>query len=168
MILALCIAVVIFTFAIWLPNISLVVTIVTSDTLSWHEKLSFVWSLYGGISTNFSIVSATYTVVIALLTGVNLALLIYYVQKVKGSVRNMKDSSIASLGGIISGVFGVGCASCGTFIVASVLALFGAVGVLSILPFGGEEFGILGVLLLGYATYTIAKKIYTPFVCVST
>ena len=69
------------------------------------------------------------------------------------------------IGGLVSGIFGIGCASCGTFILTSVLALVGAGGIVSFLPLGGEEFGILGVVLIGYATYWTAKKIEEPLVC---
>ncbi len=163
--LALSVSSAVFSFAIWLPNMSLIVTVVSSQTLPWYEKLSFVWSLYGSIRSNFSLMSATYTIGIALLTGMNVALLTYYIRRVRGGVRSIANSGVTGITGLASGVFGIGCASCGTLVIASVLAVFGALGVLSILPFGGEEFGILGMLLLGYATYTLIKKINAPLVC---
>ncbi len=129
------------------------------------EKASFVWSLYGSIGTNFTVVSASYTIAIAILFGVNIALLAYYIARMRGGARRVGSTSAAGFGGLIAGIFGIGCAACGTFIFTSVLALFGASGFLAILPLGGEEFGLLGVLLLMYSIYLLAKKINDPLVC---
>ena len=78
---------------------------------------------------------------------------------------NVKGVGVAGIGGLVSGVFGIGCAACGTFIFTSVLALFGVGGILAYLPFGGEEFGFLGVALLVYSVYSLTKKITDPLVC---
>ena len=77
----------------------------------------------------------------------------------------MKSSGAAGIGGLVSGVFGIGCAACGTFILTPLLALFGATGLFSLLPFGGEEFGFIGVGLLVYSIYAVTKKINSPMVC---
>ncbi len=66
--------------------------------------------------------------------------------------------------GIASGVLGVGCAACGSFLLTS-LTLVGAGGVLTFLPLGGSEFGIIGVLLLATSVYMTAKQIKNPLVC---
>jgi hypothetical protein len=41
----------------------------------------------------------------------------------------------------------------------------GAGGILSLLPLGGSEFGIIGAILLAVAIYMTAKKIINPQVC---
>tara|TARA_Y100000310_G_scaffold111677_1_gene110078 strand:- start:1888 stop:2124 length:237 start_codon:yes stop_codon:yes gene_type:complete len=69
------------------------------------------------------------------------------------------------IGGFISGIFGIGCATCGSFIITPLLALIGAGGFLTLLPFGGEEFGFLGVGLLGFSVMSVAKKINQPSTC---
>ena len=160
------VSVLVFTFAIWLPNFSLLSQVLHPDSAgSVTEKANFVWSLYGSIGTNFTLVSASYTVVIAVLFGVNISLLAYYITRMRGGVRAVSSTSAAGIGGLVSGIFGIGCAACGTFILTSVLAVFGATGFLAWLPFGGEEFGFLGVLLLIYSIYILAKKINDPLVC---
>ncbi|HQU09423.1 MAG TPA: hypothetical protein PLV25_05630, partial [Opitutales bacterium] len=67
--------------------------------------------------------------------------------------------------GIASGVLGMGCAACGSFLLTSLLSLFGASWLLSYLPLAGGEFGILGVILLAVSLYMTAKKIQNPAVC---
>ena len=71
----------------------------------------------------------------------------------------------ASLGGLASGFFGVGCAACGTFVLSPVLSFVGASGLIALLPFGGEEFGALGVAMLGFSLVLIARKIGAPLAC---
>jgi len=156
---------IVFTFAVWLPSLSLIVIVAKNASLT--ELLSLMWSLYGAIGSNFTAISASYTTIIAILFGLNVALLTYYIRKMRGGISNANIGSTgaASAGGLVSGIFGIGCAACGTFIFTSVLTLFGIAGVLSYLPFGGEEFGFLGVALLGYSLYTLGKKITDPFVC---
>lgn len=161
--LAIAIAVSVFSFAVWLPNWRLIFTVIASPSVSFTEAVGVIFGLYLSIGTNFTIVSASYTIVIAILFGINVALLIYYVSVRKGTFQG--KGGAFGVGGLISGIFGIGCAACGTFILTAVLALVGAGGIIAFLPLGGEEFGILGVILIGYATYWTAKKIQEPLVC---
>lgn len=163
--LAIVISFIVFTLAVWLANFGLIMVIFGTETASVMTKVSFLWSLYGSITTNFTIVSAVYTVMISVLFGVQIALLTYYVRKVRGGVQNIKTAGATSIGGLVSGIFGIGCAACGTFILTSVLALFGATGLLTFLPWGGEEFGIIGVALLLYSIVLLVMKITGPVVC---
>ena len=156
-------AMVVFTFSVWLPNWKLVAALMPSELATATEKASLLLSLYGSIQTNFTVVSASYTIAIAVLFGMNVALFIHYIRTRQGRISS--SSSAIGLGGLVSGFFGVGCAACGTFILTAALGLIGGVGLISILPLGGEEFGILGVLLLGYSMYAITKKIQEPLVC---
>lgn len=161
--LAMLVSVIVFTTAVWLPNLGLIQIVFQNTSVA--EGLSFLWSLYGGIGTNFSIISASYTTAIAILFGINMSVLFYYIKRARVGMRGMKVSGAAGIGGLISGVFGIGCAACGTFLLTPLLALFGATGLLAYLPFGGEEFGFIGVVLLGYSIYILLNKINDPLVC---
>ena len=163
LLLAVAIAVVVFTGAVWLPSIPLILVVFQNASLS--ELFALLWSLYGTIGSNFSASSATYTIMIAILFGMNVSLLMYYIRRMRTGSSNLKGAGAASVGGLVSGVFGIGCAACGTFILTSVLTLFGVAGILAYLPFGGEEFGFLGVALLIYSVYSLTKKINDPLVC---
>lgn len=156
-------AFIVFTLAVWLPNFKLIIQVLTSSTASIADKLGILIGLFGSIKTNFTFVSATYTVIIAVLFGVNVTMIAYYIKRNK----QVADSTgvAAGLGGLISGSFGIGCAACGTFILGPLLALIGAGGLIALLPLGGQEFGFLGVGLLGFSIFLIAKKINTSAVC---
>ncbi|MAZ40863.1 hypothetical protein CL654_02000 [bacterium] len=163
--IALPIAFVVLAFAVWLPNWRLLHTILVSHDVEFIDATKVAFGLFGSLSTNFTLVSATYTILIAILFGINIAMLVYYVQRRKGSLRG--KGATAGVGGLVAGVFGIGCAACGTFLLSVVLALIGAGGLLAFLPLGGEEFGILGVVLLLYSVYWTAQKIDEPLVCVA-
>lgn len=154
----------IFTGAVWLPNLSLITTALNSSA-SLVNKLTFLVTLYQSIGTNFTLVSATYTLSIAILFGLQVALLFYYIRKTKVNRGSLGRVSGTGLGGLVAGFFGIGCAACGTFILTAVSSLIGAGGLLTFLPFGGEEFGFLGVGLLLYSIWLLLKKLEAPDVC---
>jgi len=162
-IIALVISILIFTFSVWLPNFKVIGSVWSSQSATFINKVSFLWALYGSISTNFTVVSATYTILIAILFGISISMLIYYIKARR--VSNRKLGATTSIGGLVSGIFGIGCAACGTFLLTSALAVIGAGGIIAYLPVGGEEFGILGVILLSSSIYLTAKKIQDPLLC---
>jgi len=151
-----------FAFAVWLPNIRLLLSLVTDPTVPISVKVSFPIRLFESIATNFTTLSASYTIIIALLTGINVALFVYYVKRQR---RLAQEGLMVGSVGIVSGVLGMGCAACGSLILTSLLGTAGGIGVIAFLPLRGGEFGILGVALLGIATYLLAKQIEKPMVC---
>ena len=166
--LAVAVAVVIFLFAVWLPNLRLIKSVVFDSAVSIESKVNLPIQLIGSISTNFTLQSATYTIVIAALFGVYIAMLVYFLKrriKEVGKEKEIGQRGVATgFLGIASGALGVGCAACGSFLLTS-LSFAGASGVLAILPLGGGEFGVIGVILLASAISITAKKIQDPMVC---
>jgi len=153
----------VFIFSVWLPNLKLVFQIATSSTASIPDKFNILASLLGSIGTNFSLFSASYTIAIAILFGINVAMIVYYVKQRKKFLQ--QGGIAASFGGLITGIFGIGCAACGTLVLAPLLSVIGAGGIIAFLPFSGQEFGILGVGILGFSIYLISKKIQDPMLC---
>lgn len=152
-----------FALAVWLPNISLIVSVMSHSGISFSDKLNLPVSLLGSIATNFTSLSASYTIAIATLFGVNLSMVVYLLRR---KVTEVEKNGVATgFLGITSGVLGVGCAACGSLALTSVLAFFGASGALALLPLAGGEFGILGVALLSVSIYLTAKQIQNPAVC---
>jgi hypothetical protein len=157
---------VVFILATWLPNLGLVWQIAVSTTVPLADKVNVLTSLIGSIGTNFTVFSAVSTVAIAALFGANLAMMIYFFRlRRQLSEQSGQAGVAASLGGLASGFFGVGCAACGTFVLSPALSFVGASGLIAFLPFGGEEFGALGVGMLGFSLILTAKRIGEPVVC---
>lgn len=152
-----------FVFAVWLPNFRLVFhTIVRSDAVL-SEKLNLLLNLMGSITTNFTIFSAITTIIVAILFGVNIATIAYFIRKRKAILS--EGSFFASIGGIGSGIIGIGCAACGSFVLSAILPVVGAAGVIALLPLKGKEFGILSMGLLLISISVMARKIVEPIVC---
>ena len=161
--LALTTSAAVFAFAVWLPNLSLIVRVMGHPGVPFSQKLDLPLSLLGSIATNFTLLSASYTIAIAILFGMNVSMIVYFLRR---RVDEVKQAGVATgLFGITSGVIGMGCAACGSFLLMSILSLFGASWILSFLPLGGGEFGIFGVILLAVSLYMTAKKIQNPAVC---
>jgi len=158
--LAVVIAFIVFTLAVWLPNFKIIIQVVASSTASIADKWNILAGLFGSIKTNFTLVSASYTIAIAILFGINIAMIVYYMRRNK-QISKKAGTVSASFGGVISGFFGIGCAACGTLVLGPLLALIGAGGLIALLPFGGQEFGFIGVGLLGFSIFLIIKKIST-------
>lgn len=151
-----------FVFAVLLPNVGLIAGVFSNSSATLLTKVSIVMSLLGGIQTNFSLLSAGYTIAIAILFGLNIAMIVYLIRK----RRQLGGKTLTvGIGGIASGLFGVGCASCGAFLLAAVLSSVGAIGLLAYLPLRGGELGLLGVALLIISLVLISKKITEPLMC---
>jgi len=162
-ILALLISALAFAVAVWLPNFRLVAGIVSSPDVPLSSKIELPISLLGSIITNFTLLSASYTIAIAVLFGIYVAMTVYFLKR---RIKEVGQGGIATgFLGMTSGVLGVGCAACGSFLLTSALSLVGAGAGLTFLPLMGSEFGILGVALLAFAVYTTAKQIENPLVC---
>jgi len=154
-------SVVVFALATWLPNMRLLWAVWSDSSVAFVDKIILPMRLLGSISTNFTTISASYTILIALLAGINVSLAIYLVR-----TRVLDGGGVlASLSGLGSGALGVGCAACGSLVLTSLIGTATGVGLLALLPLKGAEFGIMGVALLGYSTYLLAKQIRKPLVC---
>ncbi len=160
--LAVVVTVAVFLFAVWLPNLGLIKSVMFNSSVPTESKINLPIQLIGSITTNFTVLSALYTIMIAILFGIYIAMLTYFLKRRIKEVR--QEGVVTGFLGIMSGVLGIGCAACGSFLLTS-LTLAGASGVLAFFPLGGSEFGILGVILLSVSIYLAAKQIQNPAVC---
>ena len=156
-------AVLVFLLAVWFPNLGLIAQVFSASNAPLAATLGIALSLLGGIVTNFSLLSAGYTIAITVLFGLTTAMIAYLVKqrRIAAAGRNIAIGS----GAVVSGVLGVGCAACGSLILGAVLPSLGAAGALAALPLNGEEFGILSVALLFVSLLLISKNIAEPIAC---
>lgn len=152
-----------FVFAVWLPNFRLVFHTIARSDVALIGKLILLLNLMGSIGTNFTVFSAISTVIIAILFGINIAMIAYFIRKRKVVLGG--GNFLASFGGIGSGIVGIGCAACGSLVLSTFLPVIGAVGVIALLPLKGKEFSILSIGLLLASILAIARKITEPVVC---
>lgn len=152
-----------FVFAVWLPNFRLVLHTIVRNDAALSEKLNLLLNLTGSISTNFTVFSAISTIVIAILFGINIAMIVYLIRKRKMVLGG--GSFFASFGGIGSGIVGIGCAACGSLVLSTFLPVIGAAGAIALLPLKGKEFSILSIGLLLASIFAMARKIIEPVIC---
>lgn len=161
MVTSILITLLLIAFSAWLPNVHLITKVMTSSTMTVWQKTNLLTSLLGSLQTNFTALSRSLTILSAILTGIQSSLLIYYVRT---SMRFQKAMSI-SVAGIITSLLGVGCASCGSVLLTSLIGFGSATTFLGILPFRGQEFGFIGIVTLCIAIGFTLKKISDPRTC---
>jgi uncharacterized membrane protein len=155
------VAVFILFIAIWLPNLSFLSHTILTPLYSLSDRVNILTTSVGTLQTNFTILSRWLTVAVAILTGTNFSLFVFYVKE----RRKLEKSSSTGVLGTLIGLLGVGCTACGSVILTSIFG-FGASAVfIGFFPLRGAEFGILGVIVLLFANYLIIKKIDAPLVC---
>ena len=153
----------VFAGGILISHYQLLQAILGNPALSLLEKSTFVVSLLRAIETSFTHVSALVLLVTSVLFSINVVMLVYYLKRVRGG--SVAATGATSLGGLLSAIFGIGCAACGSLIATSVLATLGAGGLITLLPLRGVEFGFIGIALLLYSISLIDKKLRAPLVC---
>lgn len=100
---------------------------------------------------------------LSLLTAINLILFIIFIRRQRSLF--VGKSFFASISGILLGLFGVGCISCGIFILTPLLTFLGLGAFLK----NTQEYSLflsgIGVLLLVFSIGYILKKLSEPPVC---
>ncbi|MBP6881244.1 MAG: hypothetical protein KBC35_01320 [Candidatus Pacebacteria bacterium] len=158
------IALLVLSGSLLLPNLGAITQVFGTDGIGIWAKLTFFVTLYGTLFTNFSLLSAFNLVLISFLFGINIALLVYYIRRQQIASANM-TAHVTSIGGLVSGLLGIGCAACGSVILTALVGTFGASGFLILLPFHGAEFGLLGVVFLVISIRYLIRRINDPLVC---
>lgn len=159
--LAISVFLMVIAFAAWLPNLHLITKTMTSSTMNLWQKTNLLNGLLGSIQTNFTPLSRGVTFVSAGLSGVQVSLLVYYLKQTARIQQSMGMSAV----GVTASMLGVGCASCGSVVLTSLIGFGSAMAVLGFLPFRGQEFGLLGIGILLFAIHLTIKKINDPLVC---
>lgn len=152
------------TVMVLLPHYSILLSVLLSPVVSLLSKVAFFGSLYGSLATNYSLFAACTVVMISMLFGVNAALLLFYVRRAQ-KISRFRETHATTVGGLTAAALGIGCAACGSAIIGILLQFLGIGWIVSYLPLHGAEFGFLGVILLLFTTYSLAKKIDDPLVC---
>lgn len=145
-----------------LPNAALVTKIFVAN-VPVLTKVSTVFALYGSLLSNFTLVTLLIALLFSILTALNVTLLTYYIRRRRrgGSAK----VSWTSLGGVASGILGLGCAACGSIVLAAIASMVGGISFLAFLPLHGTEFSLLGLGLLLYSSSMLLQHINDPLVC---
>jgi len=103
--------------------------------------------------------SITLTVIVAILAGINIALVAYNIKTQRN--KNMKNGTSAILGGALT-AFTPGCPACTT----SLSAILGIVGGLAIFPLQGLELKLVSIGALTFSIWWAMRNINNATCCV--
>lgn len=159
--IAVVIALSLIAFAVWLPNLPLIVDSLYSSSLTFREKIALLTSLLGSLETNFTAVSRLLLIISAFLTGIQVALVTYYVHQ---AIRWQRDMGVSFLAIGLS-FLGIGCASCGSVLLATLFGFSAMASLVKPFPFKGQEFSVIGILLLLFAIKQTVIKVNSPLLC---
>ncbi len=146
-----------------IPNLELIdIYTQSNQTLLW--KIGAILGFLGALHSTMNLHTLIFTILIALLFGVNSAMLLYYVNRTGVLGVTSGKTLIGKILGLVAGILGVGCASCGALLLTPLLGTAGVAFLSTYLPFAGAEFVLLGVLILLWSASSIIKKIDNPYV----
>ena len=96
-----------------------------------------------------------------ILTALNFMLLTLYMRN-----RIRQERLIGTgIAGMLIGIFGVGCASCGSVLLSSFIGVSSTIAFLDVFPLNGLEFALLGIALLLFSSWTLVKKLQGKDAC---
>lgn len=138
---------------VWSRNLTLLLDVVVFGSVSLGSRLAVLVGLYPFLGTGYNLVQSVVIVGSSILVGVNVALISYHVRAIGFEVRSGSGGFL----GVVLGTLGAGCAACGSALLAGVLSLLGAGGVLALLPLDGLEFSLAAVGVMVVSLYWIAE-----------
>lgn len=145
-----------------LPNIQLIRQVMMGNVMNTQEKITLLGSLLGSLETNFTTVSRSLLIISSVLTGMQVALVTYFIRQ-RTKVQQTVGMSFV---GTVFNLLGIGCASCGSVIISSFLGISTMALIVGGLPFKGQEFSVIGILVLLFAMKQTVNKINSPEACV--
>jgi len=142
------------------PNWALA-KLVWASGIGVEDKIVFSLRFFLSLFSNFAPFALSYTIALALLFGINVSASVYYVKYYRSKLSS--GATAGSTLGLLAGIIGVGCASCGALLIAPLLGT-AAVGVIATaFPLAGGEFAIIGIVILLWSLYVLGKKIDNPY-----
>lgn len=151
--LATAIALAVMWLFLWLFNLDLLVSVLTSSKLDWADKINFALAGFQSVATNFNVPQAVTLGVFSVLSGINLASLIYVLRHGKVSGAAGGSNVVAATAALI----GSGCAVCGGSILAPLAGIFGGYISIAATKAIGTAANVIGIALLTYSIYGLGK-----------
>jgi hypothetical protein len=139
----------------WIPNIGLLWAQITAPAGSLSSKLAFTLGGYTSLTTNYSLFGSFILVIFAMLTGVNIALLIFVT---RSSYRNAVLNGTRNMGALALAALGAGCAACGTSFLAPLLGGIAGTATIAFTDILGVTVNVAGLALLLYSIFRLGTS----------
>lgn len=143
----------------------LVTTVVYSSAVIFTLRYSKLIAVPGNLSQiiwlNNSAGSLAVLFSTAVTVGVNAALIVFLIKRRMAPFPAELTSGV----GMFLGLIGVGCASCGSVVLSSVLGIGATTSLLTLLPWQGKELGVVALFISGLSAYLACRNIANPPIC---
>ncbi len=156
-------AVFFYAVTVIIQNFSFLREIINLPGVGINEKIISFAAIFTSIGTNFTPLSFVLTVVAAVLFGMDMVFAYHYF-RMRGEVLKVSGLYRGATGFFL-GIFGAGCAACGSVVLSAAGAFLGGVSFISFLPFGGLEFSLLSVAILFVSVIITARNVGRPLIC---
>lgn len=140
-------------------NVELFVRVVLFGDLPVSNRLSVLAAMFPFIGISFEPLSGISVLALALLVGINAALVAYHVRVHGASIETGTSGSVGLTGALLGGL-GAGCAVCGTSLLAGLLSLAGASGGAILLPFDGLGVTLIAIVVVAISSFWIVEGMY--------
>lgn len=127
--------------------------LVVGGSLPLENRVRILLELYPFVGGNFPPGGAAALVLVAVLTGVNVAMVVYHFREHRVELREGGGSFVA----VVLGTIGAGCAACGSAVLVSILSLVGVTGGVTVLPFDGAVFLVLAAVVIVLSIHWLAR-----------
>ena len=161
LLIALAVSCVFILLALWVAGFRLISFVLENGLFPPMLKARVVAEVLWGSFAAFRPIELAIIFMSALLLGINTAMTAFYLRSRVALQRSAGASVVAS----VLGILGVGCASCGSVALSALFGTAAAAGALRALPFGGLEFGLIGLAIMAGAVWVTARKVAHPEVC---
>ena len=155
------IAVCVFAGVVFWENQGLLYVVLTGSYLSLSARFELLYSILSLSGNPHPLFLDVALLVLAGLVGVNTSVLM---KAYNDGELTMSDSLLTLAGTGVGGV-AIGCVACSAAVLSGVLAFFGGVGFLTLLPFYGRELLLFGCLVLFVSLYFNAGIFTTEDAC---
>jgi hypothetical protein len=145
---------------LWSLNLGLLRYVVFESSLAISERISFFLSVYQNIFTDYSYMQAGSVIILSLLFGLNVMTLLTII-KLR---RQASVSKSTTLGGIIAGLLGSGCAACGTSLLTPIITNIGLASSAVFAERLSVVLNFLAILLLLFSLYRSGQVLATDIV----
>ncbi len=148
-------------FIILVQNLVNLNNIFSSPLLNFSDKLNSFFVSFLSFFTNYNLLGQISIIVMALLMGINIVLVKEYWKRQYNLKRHTATSSI----GLLIGLLGVGCASCGGVLLTLIFGTGATTFLATKFPLGGLEISFISILIILASNYFVLKKLSEPNVC---
>ena len=127
----------------------------------WDIFIEYVFQTFCDINTAEQLL----IIILSILTALNIVLFVIFAKRQRKMLS--KRSLAASLSGMVLGLFGVGCLSCGVLILAPLLTFLGLGAYLGNFAEYAVTISYVGMVLVILSSLYLLKKISEPLICES-